>query len=139
MQTIFIDTNVFLRVLVREDEKAFGDCKALLGAIREGKYKAVTSGLVLAEMVWVLRSYYGVERNEVCEKLKGMLALKNLRIVDGYDHGLAVKLYSEHNVKFIDACIASISQVREKKVTVVSYDKDFDSLEVRRVEPGELI
>jgi len=47
-------------------------------------------------------------------------------------------MYSSKNVKFIDAMIASVDQIVSGSWVVVSYDKDFDKLGVKRAEPGGL-
>ena len=45
-----IDTNVFLRVFVRENEKSL-ESKKLLERVKQGELKAFTCGLVLAGVV----------------------------------------------------------------------------------------
>jgi len=134
----FLDTNVFLRVVARDDKKSFEVCKALLGKIKEGQIEAVTSSLVLAEMVWTLGSHYGWEKNRVVRCLRGVVNLGGLKIVNGHKTGRAVDLYSMHQVKFVDAMIASNDEIRDGEWTVVSYDRDFDKLGVKRCEPGAI-
>lgn len=131
-----IDTNVFLRVLVREDETCFLESKALLERVKQGEIKALSCGIVLAELVWVLGSVYGLGKKEVVEKVNGVLLLPGLKIVDGYDYRWALEQYQNKRVKYIDACIASIPGVRRGEVTVVTYDKDFGKLDCRWIHPG---
>lgn len=126
----FIDTNIFLRVLVKEDEKSFIDCVNFLEKIKNGKAKGYTSSLVLAEINWVLMSFYKFPKDRVIEALEGVMALKGLKIIDKGDITLAVKLYRQNKIKFIDAMIASLDIVANKSVTIVSYDKDFEKLDV---------
>ena len=47
-------------------------------------------------------------------------------------------LYAGHSVKFIDALITSIPQIAGGDMIAVSYDKDFDKLNVKRKEPKEV-
>ena len=134
-----IDTTIFLRVLVREDERAFADCVALLEEVKTGKKKAITAGLVLAEMAWVLHTSYGLGRKEVAQKVDGVRLLPGIKVVDTYDYAWAIKHYSDKKVKFIDACLASVPQVRNGECTVVSYDSDFARLDCNWKKPGELL
>jgi len=135
----FIDTNIFIRVLVKDDEKLFQDCKKLLSLVREGKIKAFTSTLVLTEVDWVLEGYYQFEKEKAIKGLKGILKLKNLKFVDKFDFLLAIEIYEKYPIKFIDALIASNPQIFKKEAIVVSYDKDFDKIGVKRMEPGKIV
>jgi uncharacterized protein len=135
---IFIDTNIFLRVLIAEtDKKVFNDCRNLLEKVKSKKLSGYTSSLVLAEINWTLGSYYSFPRGEVAEALKGIIHLKNLGITDDFNAEYAVDIYADNKkVKFIDCLISSIKEIRTGKLQVVSYDRDFDSLGVKRIEPA---
>ena len=72
-------------------------------------------------------------------KLNGVLGLKNLKIIDDVDPVFALKMFQDHSVKFIDAMIASNSLVSKGEMIIVSYDRDFDKMGVKRIEPADLI
>lgn len=133
-----IDTNVFLRVLVKEDEATFQAGLNLLESIKQKKCTACIPGIVLSEIVWTLHSYYEFPKPKVVEAVQSILNLRGITIVDDYDYHLALDLYQQHSVKYVDACIASLSVVQENKATIVSYDRDFDKLGVERKEPDTI-
>ncbi len=137
----FIDTNIFLRILVKEDKKTFKECFEFVKKVREGKIKAFTSSLVLIEVGWVLGKTYKFSKKQVTDALKGILNLKELKIVDKYHPYLAVSIYEKFNVKFVDAFIASSFLVDKKKLgsVIVSYDRDFDKIGVKRKEPKDFL
>jgi len=134
-----IDSNIFLRVLARDNEKQFYSCSKFLKLVKQNKVEAYTLTVLLTEVVWTLNSYYKFEKEETLRALRSILNLGGLKIYDRYDHLKASGLYDKYPIKFIDALIASDSQILEKKVTVVSYDKDFDKLPVIRKEPNDII
>lgn len=134
----FIDTNIFLRTLIKEDEKSFKDCYQFLEAVRMNKIKGVTSCLVIAEIAWTLSSYYQFSRQDIAKALESVSNLRGLKVVDDYELPLALLFYRSKNVKFIDAMIASIEQVSAKKWTIISYDQDFDRLDLIRREPNQI-
>lgn len=134
----FIDTNVFLRILVKENEKIFNECRQILNLIRQDKIKAFTSTIILSEIDWVLESFYKFPKERVIEGLSSILKLKNLKIIDKFNPVLAIETYEKFSVKFIDALIASNQAIFNKEVVVVSYDKDFDKIGIRRVEPKKV-
>ena len=134
----FLDTNIFLRFLVIEDKRAHGACKELLRRIRSKKIKAITSSLVLAEIVWVLQSFYKFPKERVIEALRVFYGI-GLVLNDRVNIGAALDLYESKNVKFVDALIASHPLLQKKGISIISYDTDFDSLGVTRVTPEAVI
>lgn len=138
-ETYFLDTNVFMRALVRSDDTSFNTSVRLLGLIKTGKIKALTSSLVLAEIDFVLKSFYKFSKQEVIEALKSVTSLKNLRIQDGYDSETALTLFEKHNVKFVDALLASHKLILQNKAAIVSYDRDFSRLPCQWLSPAEVV
>jgi len=138
MKKYFIDTNIFLRVLIKEDKKTFRSCYQLLQAVKTNKIKASTASIVIAEIAWTLRSYYKFPKTKVAQAIKGILNLRGLRIVDSYDSLWAIEKFSRYNVKYIDTLIASILEKQKSEWIVVSYDKDFDKLGIERKEPKQI-
>lgn len=134
----FVDTNIFLRPVVKDNIVQVNHCEHLIKAIAEGEIKAFTSLLVLAEFVWVSQKIYTIQKEVVIKALKGILGIKNLEIDDSMDPSKAVEMYANSSVKFIDTLIASHTLINHQKAKVISYDRDFDKLKVERVEPGEL-
>lgn len=136
--TYFIDTNVFLRVLIKEDPQSFNAGVDLLKKIKDGGLKAATSSLVLAEIGWTLTSFYKFEKEKVVRAIKSIISLHGLVIIDGTDWLYALDLYASKKVKLIDCLIASKKEIREKKWLVVTYDKDFQKLGIRNATPAEI-
>lgn len=136
--TYVLDTNVFLRVLVRENEADFSTCSKLFKKIKELEVEAVVPGVVLAELGWVLGSYYRLGREKVAEKITGVIRTGGLRIVDDYDWLKAMEIYRKRNVKLVDSILGTMPRVAAGEWVIVSYDRDFDKLGVRRREPGEI-
>lgn len=134
----FIDTNIFIRVLIKEDEKTYADCICFLKLVKNNDIEATTSSAVLAEIVWVLKSFYKFGKGELVKAMKSIVNIGGLKVIETVGANLAVEIFEKNNIKFIDALIASIKEIRNKEWTVVSYDKDFDKLGVLRKEPGEV-
>src|SRR3989344_6766914 len=126
MPKVFIDTNIFLRTLIKEDKESFKDCFQLLQNIKTNKLKGITSSVVLSETAWTLLSYYKFSKLEVVKALRSIVNLRGLSIVDKFQHEIAISLYEKNSIKFIDALIASNPDIFSKQWTVISYDHDFD-------------
>lgn len=135
----FIDTNVFLRTLLKDEKRTFGDCLRFFKEIKNRNIKAVTSNLVLAEINWTLLKFYKFSKEDVIRGLNSILSLGYLKFVDNFNANAAIKFYKDYQVKFIDALISSIPGISNGKIKIVSYDKDFDKLGVSRLEPKDII
>ncbi len=135
----FLDTNIFLRPIVKDSQRAARECGELFQEIKIGKINAFISNLVLIEIHWVLKRFYQLEKEDLLKILKSIHKLKNLRIENKENLGKALELYEEHNVKLVDAVIASHPKILNKEAIVISYDKDFDKLGILRKEPKDLL
>lgn len=135
----FIDTNIFLRFFVKENEIVYQQCCDFLKLVQTGEIHATTSNLVLSEINWVLSKIYSFSKEDVIDILKSIIGLKNLKIIDSHNISLGISLYEKYNIKFIDSIIASNLEIFTNQSAVVSYDKDFDKLNVFRIEPSELL
>lgn len=136
---VFLDTNIFLRFLIRKDESSFQETKEVLQAVEDRRCHIATSGLVLAELVWVLKKSYLQPKNTICEAVEMILHLPDLWMCDNSNANIALELFRTHNVKYIDATIASIPQILSGEIPVVSYDTDFGKLPVRWMTPAQCL
>ena len=130
--TAFVDTNVLVRHLT-------GDPPAQ--AARATRYLQQAEGLllpdlILAEVAYVLESYYETPRGQVAETLRAVLAFSAIRVVDDELLLRTVEVYEGHRLDFADAyLVASAEQTGVEKV--VSFDRAIDRVgTVRRVEPA---
>ena len=131
----FVDTNIFLRFLTNDDPVRADACEELFARAVAGKEKLFTSELVIAEIVWVLESYYELDKNEIRVKIEKILNTKNLYCPNKEVilHGLAA--YDEKNIDYIDAYNAFL--IKLAGITeLYSYDKHYDRLPwLKRLEP----
>lgn len=124
---------------MKDEERTFADCLKFLRKIKENEINAFTSNLILAEISWTLIRIYKFPREKIIVGLNSILKLKKLKIIDRFNPNLATEIYKRFPVKFIDALIASNPAIFQKKVIIVSYDKDFDKIGVKRIEPKRIV
>jgi len=135
----FIDSNVFLRPIVKDDQKKLSDCEGFFRQIQKFGPISFVSDAVLAEIVWVLQSFYKLDRETISGSLIRIINIRNVKVLNGFDISGAIDLYQKNNIKFVDALIASHPKVQNGEIVVVSYDRDFDKLEIKRQEPAEVL
>ena len=108
--------------------------------IKNGAIKACTNNLVIAEINWVLRQVYLTSKEQRIKSIKGIIKLKNLKIVTETDFLLGLNLYEQYNIKFIDALIAANRLIQKRQAIIVSYNKDFDKIKgIKRLEPKQIL
>lgn len=135
MKRKFIDTNIFLRYLTRDDPLRYEKCREILKKGVEGKIGLVTSEMVIAELIWTLLSYYKVSKTDIVEKISVIVSTENLYIPDKDIIIDAVILYSRKNIDYIDAYNAVFMRYHDFQ-DIYSYDRDFDLIEgIKREEP----
>ena len=134
-----IDSNIFLRVIVRDEEHTWQDCVDILSAVEQNHIKVYIPMVVAAEIQYVLKSFYGFEKPAIVKTLTSIVTMKHLKIVDDLSFSIAVKLFEDYNVKFVDCLLASSKRVQSGSAAILSYDRDFDKLGIRRVEPRDLL
>ena len=136
MERVFVDTNIFLRYLTKDDLAKFNRCREVFKKAIKGEIFLFTSKMVIAELIWTLLSYYRVPKAEVIEKVSIIIGTRNLHIVNKAIIADSLVLYGQKNIDYIDAynTVFMKSQGLEK---IYSYDEDFDTLNgmIERKEP----
>ncbi len=74
----FVDTNVFLRFMVNDDPVKADACEALFQRAIAGDESLFTSDMVIAEIIWVLESYYALKKSDIRESVEKILNTRNL-------------------------------------------------------------
>jgi len=131
----FLDTNIFIRFLTDDVPEKADACEKIFKKAVEKEETLFTTDLVIAEIVWVLESFYELPKKEVQDKVEKILNTPNL-ICPHKDLILsALILYSEKNIDYIDACNALT--LKEKGIEeLYSYDKHYDRIDwLTRLEP----
>jgi predicted nucleic acid-binding protein len=135
METTFVDTNIFLRYLTKDDPSKYEKCREMFKRAMKGEIAITTSGMVIAELVWTLLSYYKVPKAEVIEKVSVIVGTKNLSIPEKHIAADALVLYARKNIDFIDAYNAVFMRYHGLR-EIFSYDEDFELMEdIQRREP----
>jgi predicted nucleic acid-binding protein len=129
--TAFLDTNVLVRHLTGDPpEQARRATRYLQHADT-----LLLPDLILAEVAYVLESYYEAPRGQVAEALRSILAFRAIRVVDGPLLLRTVALYEVHGLDYADAYLVASAE-RTGVSVVASFDRAIDRIgTVRREEP----
>ncbi len=134
MNKCFIDADVLITAIVGKGEKAKRS-RSLLRKIEKGEQSFLTDALVLSE-VW-----YGIERQKgrdfAAKVIKDFLSFGELEVIPVDRNVLFEALRrAEKKRKLVGNDLIHLTiALLEGASGIYSYDKDFDGLEVKRIEP----
>ena len=130
-----LDTNVLLRFLSGEPAAHAAAARNLFAQASEGKVVLDISPVIVAEALYTLVSFYGVERKTAAEKLSALLQQRGVKLRDANQVLSALKRLETATIGFADAFLAA--GAAEERISVASFDRDFDKFkDVTRYEPN---
>jgi predicted nucleic acid-binding protein len=129
-----VDANVFLRFLTGDPPELAKHSAKLMSRAESGEVVLIVPSLVIAEVIWVLKSFYRYSLEEIAEVVVPLLSADGVEAEDREVMIQAVTLAHKKNVDFIDAVLALKAARHEE--SVCSFDDDFKRLPAHRVLPG---
>jgi predicted nucleic-acid-binding protein len=135
MRSCFVDTNLFIRYLTNDDTAKAERVERLLKDAAAGKVRLVTAEMVIAEVVRVLESSYGLKSAEVAPLVRGILATSGLDVLNAPLVGRALEHYESRNIDFIDGYIAAVME-RQGIMELYSFDRKHIS-RIRNIDRKE--
>lgn len=130
---VVIDTNLFVRYLINDDQKKAEAVDNLLDKAIKGEVRIVVPSVVIAELVWVLESFYQMKADAILELVEAIINTSGLDVTDKSTVISALRLYKNRNIDFIDAWIIEFAKERGIK-TIYTFDKkhfrDIEGIEV---------
>ena len=134
MTTLWLDANVILRFLTGDPEELAERSRLLMARAERAELSLYVSELVLAEVVWVLKSFYRHPASEIAEVVGALVSAPGIRVDDRETTLRALDLARDLNVDYLDAVLAL--QAAARNATVCTFDEtDFKRLPVRWMAP----
>lgn len=133
MANLWVDANVLLRLITNDPPDLAERATRLTERAEQGEITLRISPIVVAEIVWVLNSFYKYSRTQIAEVLIPLLSSEGVLLEDTEQIVAALEKMAAANVDFIDAYLAEVA--RRHGEAVVSFDQDFRRLDVSWVKP----
>ncbi len=120
----YVDTNVLVRHLTDDPPEQARRATAIL----ENAERLILTDVVVAELVYVLESYYEHPRRQITESVQSLLALSSIA-VSNHDLLLrALELYEHIRLDFAEAYLAAAAELTGVD-SVASFDRTLDRVE----------
>jgi predicted nucleic-acid-binding protein len=136
MKQAFVDANVVLRYLTKDPPTMAEASLKLFTAAQKGKISLGLIPITVAEVVWVLESFYSYSKSQIAETLTQFLFSDGLTVENLGSIIEALALYQKKNLDFADAFLSVVSLGDDQPI-IYSFDHDFDRVTgITRLEPG---
>lgn len=126
MKKYFLDTNVILRFLLKDNERYYNQAKSYFEKAKKGKIELNLIPEVLFEIDYVLRGVYSLSKNEAVGILLKLIKSPYLKISSRGLLITTVEKYQLTNVDLFDIYLYYYSF--SKEASVLSFDKDFSKI-----------
>lgn len=134
MTRLWVDANVVLRFLTGEPEKMAVQAANLMKRAEAGEISVFISPLILAEIIWVLKSFYQYSMADIAEVILALVVAEGIEVEDRELTLQAVELARDRNVDFVDAYPA-VQAARQGEQVCTFDETDFTRLPVTWVMP----
>jgi predicted nucleic acid-binding protein len=135
MKTALVDANVILRFITKDPPHMADAARNLFRQAESGEIDLIIQTITVAEVVWVLESFYNYTKIQVAETFGAFLRCAGLRVEQANLIQEALSLYHGNNLDFADALLASTA-LRKGPLSIYSFDRHVDRVAgIERLEP----
>src|SRR4030042_4531268 len=139
MRQAFIDANIILRFLTKDPLPMAEAALKIFEDAKNSKMSLLIIPITVAEVVWVLESFYEYPKEKIAETMTQFLSCEGLEVESLYLLLEALNLYCEKNLDFADALLA-VFALRKRIPTIYSFDQHFNRINgIERLEPGKRV
>lgn len=134
---LHLDANVAIRLLRADHPEHSPAARELFAAAEAGRCTLVLDPVVVAEIVWVLTSFYRVERSAVADVLPRLLARRGVSCPDRAVLEQAFERYASTKLDLIDCYLIARAETADEPIA--AFDRKLRRVAGgRSVEPGSL-
>jgi len=135
MKRAFVDANLILRYFTKEPPDMAEASLKTFSAAQDGHMCLIITPIIVAEVVWVLESFYGYSKEQIAVTIIQFLYSDGLEVMELDILIQALSLYHEKNIDFADALLAVLALSRGP-ARIYSFDRHFDRIPgITRCDP----
>ena len=132
MYKAFVDTNVLLRLIIKDNDIKRKACEKLLEKANRKKIILYILPVAILEIVWIMEKYYKLDRKTIMEIVEAILNTPELKCEMQDIFKRAIEDYENKNIKFADAVMGHWGL--EKGLTTVYTFDEKDFKRIKRLE-----
>src|SRR3990167_11097387 len=102
MKKLFLDTNIWLRFILKDEEKQYSYVYNLLSQIEEGIFRVYISNIVLLEIYFVLLQLYKISQKDVLLYISNILKVRGITLIEKTNSIKAIQYCTKYTIRFAD-------------------------------------
>ncbi|MBI4039065.1 PIN domain-containing protein [Candidatus Daviesbacteria bacterium] len=122
MSENLLDTNLIIRFLVNDNPKKVSRIEKLLSNKNNTNILLDT---IVAEIIWVLSSYYSLGKSEVIEKINALIHLDTIDC-NAVLLNKALSVWKENKISYVDSYLVAVAKLGN--IPLFSYDAKLKSI-----------
>lgn len=126
MKTNLVDANIVIRYLTKDDPNLFIKAKQYFIDAASGKSKIYLDSVTVAEIVWVLTSFYKYPRINISEPLLKILSQQWVLSDRKSIIISALTFFTTHTLSYIDCYLHCLAKA--KNLSLATFDKKLSKI-----------
>ena len=122
-----LDTNVLVRLLTQDDPSQFARSHRLLRSAAHRGERLFISDIVIAELIWTLKSSYRFKRDALINSLHFLVNHSTFQLQSESALREAIQIFESASLEFSDCLIFAVSRLQGCNF-LVTFDKRLASL-----------
>lgn len=124
MKTILLDTNVLLRLVLKDTPSQYKESYSIV--YKSGSSILYVSQIIVFEIAFILDKYYKFEKEKVVDALKFILDVDQLTVESKKILITAVRVFEDNNVSFVDSFL--VARAKSTGFELKTFDKRLKKL-----------
>lgn len=121
MKVYYVDTNVFLRFILKDNVQQYKTARELFQKAKDGKVKLLACQIVIFEINFILGKFYHLEKEEIIQQLESLLSAQYFHIQNDAVFKDALKLFKINNNSLADCFL--LAKAQEENAELFTFDK----------------
>ena len=127
MKSYLVDTNVFLRFLLKDNKKHYQKAKKYFIQAKLGLIKLILIPEVVIEIDYVLRGVYSLNKKDSVEIIDKLVKSPSLKVKQREILTKSIDKYEKVNIDLTDLFLYYTA--KKEKAEILSLDKDFKEIQ----------
>jgi len=129
-----LDINILIRFLTSDETQKFRGVYTLFESLEQGDLRVELKLIVLFQVIFVLKSFYSVPREEIATGMLGILKYKGIIVKEKKIVRRTIELWHDSKLDIVDCYLIACLEGDRQNI-LYSYDRDFDKFKINRKEP----
>ncbi|MDL1975015.1 MAG: PIN domain-containing protein [Deltaproteobacteria bacterium] len=129
-----LDTNVLIRFLTSDKTQKCQGVYTLFESLEQGDLRVELKLIVLFQVVFVLKSFYSVPREDIATGMIGILEYRGIIVKEKKIVRRTMEIWHYGKLDIVDCYLIACLE-GDKQNILYSYDRDFDKFGINRKEP----